>query len=388
MRCTLMNKNTKVLDFELEENNSISKIYEVYNKDYAPFVFTYSEEGKEAEVLNDWLYKRLIPSFRKDLKKLLNNLGVNAREDLINKSYGLSLSDQYWFKDINNNDVSWDKINFFTNDFEYDAYFDAALNSTSSQSTSKVSLYSPNNTTDGMVGKAWIIENGKRYLLKGAYGKLNIEPINEWLASEISRRMGFSFTPYEITIYNKTLVSKCPCFINENEELISASQIFYSEKQLDNETDFETYVRILEKHGIENAKDQVRNMFLVDYLIGNFDRHLNNYGIIRNVNTLKWERIAPIYDCGSSMCSNITDINDLNVDNTVCKFFTYTNVEIDEIYRMLYLGTYDLSPLKGLAREYENKLFEYQNYLFISDEVIKKLSSELAKRIKDEDYSL
>jgi hypothetical protein len=42
-------------------------------------------------------------------------------------------------------------------------------------------------------------------------------------------------------------------------------------------------------------------MITIDYLIGNRDRHLNNFGIIRNTESLQWVGIAPIYDSGSSL---------------------------------------------------------------------------------------
>lgn len=38
-----------------------------------------------------------------------------------------------------------------------------------------------------------------------------------------------------------------------------------------------------------------------DYILGNYDRHYRNFGAIRNVLDLTWERIAPIYDSGSSL---------------------------------------------------------------------------------------
>ena len=43
----------------------------------------------------------------------------------------------------------------------------------------------------------------------------------------------------------------------------------------------------------------------LDYLIMNEDRHLNNFGIIRDVNTLKWLDVAPIFDNGQSL--NVQD---------------------------------------------------------------------------------
>lgn len=43
----------------------------------------------------------------------------------------------------------------------------------------------------------------------------------------------------------------------------------------------------------------------------NEDRHLNNFGIIRDINTLKWLDMAPIFDNGQSL--NVQDYNDEEV---------------------------------------------------------------------------
>ena len=34
------------------------------------------------------------------------------------------------------------------------------------------------------------------------------------------------------------------------------------------------------------------------------DRHMKNYGVIRNIKTLKWERVTPIFDTGN-FCKQI-----------------------------------------------------------------------------------
>lgn len=41
-----------------------------------------------------------------------------------------------------------------------------------------------------------------------------------------------------------------------------------------------------------------------DYLIGNVDRNYGNFGVIRNVETLKVERAAAIFDDGNSLWYN------------------------------------------------------------------------------------
>ena len=42
-------------------------------------------------------------------------------------------------------------------------------------------------------------------------------------------------------------------------------------------------------------------MFILDYIMLNEDRHLNNFGIIRDVQTLNWIGTAPIFDTGESL---------------------------------------------------------------------------------------
>ena len=51
-------------------------------------------------------------------------------------------------------------------------------------------------------------------------------------------------------------------------------------------------------------------MLTIDYLIANTDRHLNNFGAIRNADTLEWIGMAPIFDSGTSLwCEQLIDHN-------------------------------------------------------------------------------
>ena len=185
MKVILMNKNTPVLQAELDENNNFTQIYECFNKEYAPLSIynAYNNKSKSPlKTLNTWFLGRGIPEWRDDLSSLLEILNVESSKELLNKSYGLSLSDQYWLKP-DNEKIEWKDINFFQHSFRYSEYRDASINGDSF--LKNISLKSPNNTTDGMVKKAWIIEDGKRVLIKSSYSSFRQEPINEWLASKI-----------------------------------------------------------------------------------------------------------------------------------------------------------------------------------------------------------
>ena len=383
-----MDKNIPVMRIEYNTVlNIIEKIYDVVNIEYAPLAIANVSKINGANPLmqtNEWFKGRGIPSWRKDLEKLLEKLNISSPEELLNKAYALSLSDQYWLKEENSN-VEWKDINFFTNDFEYEVYLEASLDSSSSlKMDNEAILRSPNNTTDGMLQKGWIIEDGKRVLVKGTYTQNKEEPINEWLASNISKRLGFDYCDYKVEWSNKTgLISKCDNFINENEEIVSAYDIFKSEKKPNHLNDYEFYIHILEKHKVPNARKNVVDMFMVDYLMKNTDRHMKNFGIIRNVETLDWVRTTPIFDTGQSMeCDKYT--SQIDFLNGGGKFFSNTNKNYEDILKIIRkdIVDVDLDRLDGVCDEYQMLLESYADKMDISDNRINKLVEGLAERIE------
>lgn len=254
------------------------------------------------------------------------------------------------------------------------------------------SLKTPNNTTDGMLPKGWIIENDKRILIKGTYTRFEQEPFDEWLASQICKRLGFDYCNYIVDWYtikqDEVIVSKCENFINQNEEIISAYDVLHSSKKENTINDYEHYVRILENHGILAARKKITEMFVVDYLTMNVDRHLKNFGIIRNVETLKWERVTPIFDTGQSMCCDEYTQN-MDFTHGCGKFFTDVNKDYNAILKSLDMDTIRAIPiqnLKGLSEEYYVFLksfqseMEYKNKEW-SDERLKNLKNGLSTRI-------
>ena len=244
------------------------------------------------------------------------------------------MSDQYWVKPADSN-IEYKDINFFEHDFK-DSKFTNATFSSGVDSSTKISLISPNNTTDGRVKKTWIIKNNKRYLLKGGYKNEVMQPFNEVLSSMICERLGFNHIKYTIEVINEKVVSKCECFINTDTELIPAHQILYEIQKKENV--YEEYIKILENKGINNVREKLENMFILDYLILNEDRHLNNFGIIRNVNNLNW-------------------------------------IDIKDIKRI------DLSILDVVVDEFDELLHKYQSTTIMTDRRINKICTLLISRI-------
>ena len=379
MKCTLMNKNKEVLVAEYNEALKVfTDIYEIKNIEYAPLVLfnSYNKDINITPVLTDWFKGRGIPSWRDDLDLLLAKLNITSPEELLDKAFGLSLSDQYWVRQTNSN-IEYKDINFFEHDFE-DSEFTNATFGNGLDSSTKISLISPNNTTDGRLKKTWIIENSKRYLLKGGYKNEVMQPFNEVLASMICERLGFAHVTYTLDIVNEKIVSKCECFINQDTELIPAHQILSG--MVEKENAYEEYINILEQNGIDKVREKLENMFILDYLILNEDRHLNNFGIIRNVNTLEWVDIAPIFDNGQSL--NILDYNDEEVViNGQGRFFYNVDTFDSIIPKIKDIKRFDLSKLDGVVEEFDDLLHKYQNITKMTDRRINKICTLLMSRI-------
>lgn len=55
---------------------------------------------------------------------------------------------------------------------------------------------------------------------------------------------------------------------------------------------------------IPQIEKQISDMIVLDSIIANEDRHFNNFGFIRNSQTLEWKCLAPVFDSGTSMFLN------------------------------------------------------------------------------------
>ena len=123
------------------------------------------------------------------------------------------------------------------------------------------------------------------------------------------------------------------------------------------------------------------DMYIVDYLMMNNDRHLKNYGVIRNVETLKWEKVTPIFDTGESLkCDMLTP--ELSFNDEVYKFFSNTKYSLNQLVKYIDLCSYDLKELDDLGEDLKKQLKKYQVIMEISDERIDKLVNGFEQRIE------
>ena len=298
MNYVLMHKDIPVASFALDaETSAIIRINELYDRAHLPVGIPVRKQQVDRAALNDWWKGRAIPASRQGIRAALEEMQVSATQSLLEKCLGLSLSDQYWIRPDNNN-LRWSDVNFFENAFSDDV---GNILFGKVSGSDAVSLMSPDNTSDGWLKKKWAILDGKRCLLKGGSGVTQQEPYNEVFASILMKRLGIAHVEYRMSYQDDYPFSVCEDFITPDTELISAWYVMQTQKKENHSSVYQHCLNCCEALGIPNVPEALDRMLVVDYLLVNEDRHQNNFGFVRNADTLKWIGSAPIYDSGTSL---------------------------------------------------------------------------------------
>lgn len=349
MNYRLMHKNIPVLAFVLDDATcSILRILEIYHKEHIPVGISVTKGKVDRAALNEWWRGRSIPASRQGIREALQELEVHAPQNLLDKSMGLSLSDQYWICP-EASQMNWSDINFFENSFSGDVgnvLFGKGTSETG------IDLLSPDNTSDGWLKKRWTIIDGKRCLLKGGSGINRQEPYNEVFAGRLMERLKIPHVTYELVMEDGEPYSVCEDFITPQTELVSAWYIMQTQKKENHTSVYQHYRNCCEHLGIKGVREALDRMMVVDYLIVNEDRHQNNFGVIRNAETLEWLGTAPIYDSGTSLWFQTpTGMITGATPNAACKPFKTRHEE-----QIKLVSTFDWlerSALYGIEEEFK-----------------------------------
>lgn len=298
MKCAFMHKRIAVAELELDDaTGMIQKVNTIYAPEHFPVGVTVKRGVADRAAFNEWWTDRSIPASRSGIREALETLEIANTKMLLVRCYGLSLSDQYWICP-EGSDLTWDTINFFYNDFSEDigdVLFGAA------KKTDAFNFSSPDNTSDGNLKKRWKIINGKRYLVKGGSSPFRQQPLNEVIASGIMDRLGIPHIPYQVVWEQGVPYSLCEDFVTEDLDLVPAWRILKTQKKSNHVSVYQHFIDCCRELGIDGAVPFLDRMIVLDYLIANEDRHFNNFGVLREAETLKWIGFAPIYDSGSSL---------------------------------------------------------------------------------------
>lgn len=386
---TLCHKNVPVLRFKLVEDD-IREIISIENGKHIPtgLFYNYETELSDRQQFSNWWKSRSIPASRQNLKNALESLGDTTIDHMVAESFGLSLSDHYWAKP-DTCDLTWEQVNFFQNEFSEDVG-KALFGKLESSNTFNISLMSPDNTSDGWLKKRWIIQNGERVLIKGGSGLEQQEPFNEVLASEICKRLEIPHVEYFLIKNENDYYSACKNFVSVNTEFVSAERIYKIEQFTGGIWDkYFHFNNCCKAAGINNYASFEKTiccMIVVDYIIANIDRHLGNFGFLRNPDTLEWLEPAPIFDTGSSLfyktpTNLLSDEKSVSSSEILARPFGYKQTDQIKLLPCKELcADLPLEKLNDISEWFENLLKQNER---MSSERRSLLCKLLRERVKE-----
>ena len=201
-----------------------------------------------------------------------------------------------------------------------------------------------NKTYAGANGnKISVIYNNKQYMLKfPSSAKLNKNMsysnsnFSEYLGSQIFKSIGIPVQETLLGTYKTSDKEKIVVACGDFTDITVTLQDFASLKNqiIDSEnngygTDLNDIYHTFDKQTAIDKKTLIEhfwNMFIIDALIGNWDRHNGNWGFLYDARTDKMS-LAPIYDCGSSLYPQA----DENIMNSILNDENEMNLRIFEI---------------------------------------------------------
>lgn len=203
-------------------------------------------------------------------------------------------------------------------------------------------------------------------------------------------------------VYKENAIIVCGCedFTDEDNILYEFENLVLStnpNKKI--ETDLEDIIEVIKENKTINTEETISkfwDMFVIDAIIGNTDRHNGNWGFILNKKT-NIIKFSPIYDCGSCLNPLLDDIEIEKINETEIKYlatncYSCIKENNEKINYMLYIKNIKNNELnKAICRMFKkidiNKINvfidEIENMSIIRKNFYKKLIEIRYKIIKD-----
>lgn len=306
---SVMSKGWKHFDI-MHKDRRVARIYEngkctINYPSFMPYNL-YLEKGNDTDTcINNlsnffyWCASRVLTLDRKYAKEILNSIGAiqvytDRERAAIAISYrALSLMDVYWIKSKDDT-KTFLEINLYNHSLS-DAFVDVSLKGKNLTLENAEFIRTQDQAGDigtpGVAPKAWIRKNGVFYLLKDGEER---DVDAEILASKIIDCFNIPHVSYEASEFKGTRVSKCQIITSEEQSIVSSEFIdIYCLNHGINKTEF-----VLKKDAYSYYM-----MNIVDYLIGNVDRHWGNWGFSVDNKTNKLGKLYPLMDFNKAFMS-------------------------------------------------------------------------------------
>ena len=291
MEYVLLHRNDLVANIEFSETGIYEHVNGFYDRNLMPPGTRVDDALIDAR-FKVWLEQRILPSTRSNRTRLLNLANVIRPEQLIERSYLLSLSDHYWIKRRDKIDLKpfWEDVNphnYINNGFVSNVLL---FNDTNNL---EKDFLSPDITTSGKFDKAWLYEDNIPYLYKCGMSDFDyLDIYNEQIVDYVANILDLPHVKYETVQFDDERVfSKSKCFIDIDHEFFPMSSISTEKGSIGK-------LGVLKFCKENGFKKQLDKILVLDFLLCVADRDFTNLGFIRNANTLEIESLAPIYDNG------------------------------------------------------------------------------------------
>ncbi len=249
------------------------------DKQFAPLHFI---NGKD---FTSWLEGRAIDSHRANSRLLKKVLRLANRDDA-NTSLAVNavtITDNYWFKSDAEN-LTWEKVKFNEN------VFDKLALKGDPDSFNKTPSRTPELTNIGSFEKCWRLIDGKWWMYKS--GNDN-QIFSELFIYNLGNTLGFNMAHYE---YEDGYV-KTKDFTGGKVNFEPICSVMGDNEDYSDNFD---YLMTLSK---DIAMDYLKMLYL-DSICYNMDRHTNNYGLLRSIETGEIISLAPNYDNNIALIAN------------------------------------------------------------------------------------
>lgn len=168
--------------------------------------------------------------------------------------------------------------------------------------------------------KLGILIDGIPYMLKfqknTVFGKRN-NHISEYLGSHIFKLLGFNVHQTYLGTYKGKEVVACRDFVTDGYEFVPFNDVGESSIEVDKEKyqySYEDIIYLLEKNkkltSVNETISIFFEMYIVDALLDNFDRHGANWGFLKKDNKYC---LAPIFDNGSCLFPQMTNEDEMRL---------------------------------------------------------------------------
>lgn len=296
---TLKHKDRDVAYFAMDEDGDLYA-FDIIDEKHMPILGTHRKN------LAEWIQNRAIPDSREDLDGILQEAGCSSAHEYMIRNLALSLSDSYWICSDEERNIRWNDVNLYENPTGI-LTFKNGLNGSSHK------LIKNNSSLLGSLEKYNSYKNDNWHLIKKGARDIpfGLQNINEAFASMLHQKQGFrEYTRYTLNFNEYGICETCDCryFTDKDRELISAYNVTGGiTGQAESPKDaYREYIDICTANGLD--RDYVVHfmdyMLMTDFLMTNTDRHWENFGILRDPETLKFLSLAPIFDSGTSMVCN------------------------------------------------------------------------------------